>query len=96
MLAGGASSGLWLGAEGDALPVPLPGMIGPGNGLDEGIDGLGASDLSSIGGKEGRVGATGGGGVVEMDGAGTNVTVSGPPLPAACQWTVPPTIWVPS
>ena len=96
VLAGGASSGLWLGAEGDALPIPLPGMIGPGNGLDEGIGGLGASDLSSIGGKERGVGATGGGGVEELDEPGRNVTVSGPPLPAACQCSVPPPIWAPN
>ena len=85
MLAGGASSGLWFGTKGDALPSPLPGMIGPGNGLVVGIGRLGASDLSSIGGKERGVGATGGGGVEELDEPGRNVTVSGPPLPAACQ-----------
>ena len=50
-----------------------------------GIGRLGASDLSSIGGKESGVGATGGGGVEELDEPGGNVTVSGPPLPAACQ-----------
>ena len=66
------------------LPGAMPGMIGPGNGLSGGIGRLVTSDLSSIGGSERGIGATGGGGVVELDGAGTNVTVSGPPLPAAC------------
>ena len=50
-----------------------------------GIGRLVTSALSSIGGSEKGIGATGGGGVVELDEAGRNVTVSGPPLPAACQ-----------
>ena len=85
MLAGGASSGLWLETNGGALPSPLPVIIGPGNGLGMGIGRLVTSALSSIGGSERGVGATGGGGVVELVGPGRNVTVSGPPLPAACQ-----------
>ena len=89
-------SGLWAGTTGDALPNPLPVLIGPGNGLVTGAGRLGASEESSIGGNGREVGTAVGRDVKELDAPGGGTTVSEPPLPAACHCREPPPIWAPN